>query len=121
MKEYRIAAIPGDGIGNEVIEAGIRVLDALQEREGGFRLAIDTFPWGSQHSLEHGCIMPDDGLQTLKNYDAIYFGSAGDPRIPDHITGADSHFMYGHPPLVKPPAEAAPQSSALEIPQRMRR
>lgn len=86
MKEYRIAAIPGDGIGAEVIEAGLRVLDALQEREEGFRLAVDSFPWGSDHYLEHGCMMPEGGLQALEKFDAIYFGSAGDPRVPDHIT-----------------------------------
>ena len=86
MKTYRIAAVPGDGIGPEVIGAGVEVLRALAEREGGFEFAIETFPWGADYYLEHGRMMPDDGRELLKPFDAIYFGSAGDPRIPDHIT-----------------------------------
>jgi len=85
-KTHRIAAIPGDGIGPEVIGAGLRVLEALQRRSGGPRLEIETFPWGADYYLEHGRMMPGDALETLSGFDAIYFGSAGDPRIPDHIT-----------------------------------
>lgn len=83
---YCIAAIPGDGIGTEVIEAGIEVLRALSAWDDGFDLQAETFPWGADYYLEHGQMMPDDGLDSLKPFDAIYFGSAGDPRIPDHIT-----------------------------------
>lgn len=86
MHAYKIAAIPGDGIGLEVIDAGIDVLQALQAKCGGFSLAVETFPWGTDYYLEHGHMMPDDGLARLKAFDAIYFGSAGDPRVPDHIT-----------------------------------
>lgn len=86
MKTYKIAAIPGDGIGPEVIGAGVDVLRALQSKTGSFALAVETFPWGADYYLEHGHMMPEDGLETLKGFDAIYFGSAGDPRIPDHIT-----------------------------------
>jgi len=86
MKSYRIAAIPGDGIGGEVIAAGVQVLAALAEKDGGFSLDVQSFPWGADYYLEHGLMMPKDGLDTLKGFDAIYFGSAGDPRIPDHIT-----------------------------------
>ena len=86
MREYRIAAIPGDGIGSEVIDAGIRVLDSLVKNIGGFNLSITNFPWGTDFYLEHGKMMPDDGLEQLKKFDAIYFGSAGDPRVPDHIS-----------------------------------
>ena len=86
MKTYKIAAVPGDGIGTEVIEAGVEVLHALAEREGGFAFAVETFPWGADWYMEHGQMMPDDGRDLLKPFDAIYFGSAGDPRIPDHIT-----------------------------------
>jgi len=86
MKTYRIAAVPGDGIGPEVIEAGVEVLHALAEREGGMAFAVETFPWGADWYMEHGQMMPDNGRELLKPFDAIYFGSAGDPRIPDHIT-----------------------------------
>ena len=86
MKIYKIAAVPGDGIGTEVIGAGVDVLQALSEREGGFAFEVETFPWGADYYLEHGQMMPDDGRELLKPFDAIYFGSAGDPRIPDHIT-----------------------------------
>lgn len=86
MKTYRIAAVPGDGIGPEVISAGVEVLHALAEREGGFAFEVETFPWGADYYQEHGQMMPDNGRELLKPFDAIYFGSAGDPRIPDHIT-----------------------------------
>jgi tartrate dehydrogenase/decarboxylase/D-malate dehydrogenase len=86
MKSYAIAAIPGDGIGAEVIQAGIDVLMALTERDGSFQLRIETFDWGSEHYIANDCMMPADGLEKLKNFDAIYFGSAGDPRVPDHIS-----------------------------------
>ncbi len=86
MNTYTIAAVPGDGIGTEVIDAGVEVLDALCERDGGFELRVERFPWGSDYYFEHGRMMPQDALQKLKPFDAIYFGSAGDPRVPDHIS-----------------------------------
>ncbi len=86
MRQYRIAAIPGDGIGTEVIEAGVEVIQALAARDGGFELAIENFDWGTDYYLKHGKMMPEDGLEALKPLDAIYFGSAGDPRVPDHIS-----------------------------------
>ena len=86
MGEYRIAAIGGDGIGPEVVEAGVEVLNAVAERDGGFSLKAETFPWGGDYYRKHGVMMPQDGVETLKPFDAIYFGSAGDPNIPDHIT-----------------------------------
>ncbi|MDA1308660.1 MAG: tartrate dehydrogenase [Proteobacteria bacterium] len=86
MRQYRIAAVPGDGIGTEVIQAGLEVLQALAARDGGFALAIESFDWGTDYYLEHGRMMPEDGLETLKPFDAIYFGSAGDPRVADHIS-----------------------------------
>tara|TARA_R110002110_G_scaffold90632_4_gene235570 strand:+ start:1760 stop:2836 length:1077 start_codon:yes stop_codon:yes gene_type:complete len=86
MREYSIAAVPGDGIGGEVIRAGTRVLHAVAERDGGFNLRVEEFPWGTDYYLETGKMMPDDGLETLRPFDAIYFGSAGDPRVPDHIS-----------------------------------
>lgn len=86
MKTYSIAAVPGDGIGPEVIDAGVEVLAALAARDGGFELNVERFAWGSDHYLEHGRMMPEDALAQLKPFDAIYFGSAGDPRVPDHIS-----------------------------------
>ena len=85
-RTYRLAAIPGDGIGTEVIEAGVRVLNALAARHDGLHFDVETFPWGSDYYLEHGEMMPEDGTETLKGFDALLFGSAGDPRVPDHIT-----------------------------------
>jgi len=86
MRAWKIAAIPGDGIGKEVIAAGIEVLDALAERSGDFRLAVETLPWGSDHYRAHGVYMPEDGLARLKGFDAIFFGAVGDPHIPDHVS-----------------------------------
>ncbi len=86
MGEYRIAAIGGDGIGPEVVAAGVEVLNAVAERDGGFSLKVETFPWGGDYYRTHGVMMPENGVETLKPFDAIYFGSAGDPDIPDHIT-----------------------------------
>ena len=86
MKTHKIASIPGDGIGTEVIDAGIAVLHALAKRDGGFQLDVATYTWGTDYYLEHGRMMPEDGLDQIRGADAIYFGSAGDPRVPDHIT-----------------------------------
>src|SRR5260370_12074472 len=86
MRQHRIAAIPGDGIGQEVIPAGLRVLNVLQQRCGDFRLHVESFPWGSDFYKSTGAMMPEDGLTTLKPFDAIYFGAVGALDIPDHIT-----------------------------------
>ena len=86
MKSYKIAAIPGDGIGTEVVSAGVEVLQALAARDGGFRLDIDHFDWGGDYYKKHGRMMPEDGRDRIRHHDAILFGSAGHPDIPDHIT-----------------------------------
>jgi len=86
MKTYRIATIPGDGIGKEVVPAGRRVLEALAAASDDFRFEFENFEWGGDHYRAHGVMMPDDGLDALRSKDAILFGSAGDPHIPDHIT-----------------------------------
>ena len=85
MKTYNIASIPGDGIGKEVIPECEIVLQALAANQ---QIAFDFehFDWGSDYYRLHGKMMPDDGLEPLRNKDAILFGSAGDPNIPDHIT-----------------------------------
>ena len=86
MTQYKLAAIPGDGIGQEVIAAGLKVLAALQTRMGTFSIEVTDFDWGSERYLKTGAMMPADGLDQLRDFDAIYFGSAGDPRVPDHIS-----------------------------------
>jgi tartrate dehydrogenase/decarboxylase/D-malate dehydrogenase len=86
MNSYKIAAIPGDGIGKEVIAAGVEVLQALAARDGGFELDFETFDWGSDYYMKHGLMMPENGRETLKNFDAIYFGAVGAPDVPDHVT-----------------------------------
>lgn len=86
MKEYSIAAIPGDGIGPEVIAAGVEVLRTLQQKAGGFRLRVESFPWGSDYYKKYGVMMPSDALQQLSRFDAIYFGAVGAPDVPDHVT-----------------------------------
>jgi tartrate dehydrogenase/decarboxylase/D-malate dehydrogenase len=86
MKTYKIAAIPGDGIGKEVIAAGIEVLDALAAREGRFAFRFDHFDWGSDYYKRHGVMMPADGRDRIRHHDAIYFGAVGAPDVPDHVT-----------------------------------
>ncbi len=85
-KAYRIASVPADGIGPEVIAAGLEVLDAVASRDGGFKLVVDHYDWGSNWYRKHGEFMPADGLAWLRTADAIYFGAVGDPDIPDHIS-----------------------------------
>jgi tartrate dehydrogenase/decarboxylase / D-malate dehydrogenase len=86
MKTYRIACIPGDGIGKEVVPAGQEVLQALAQGGTNFRFEFTSFDWGGDYYRAHAKMMPDDGLDALRNMDAILFGSAGDPHIADHIT-----------------------------------
>jgi tartrate dehydrogenase/decarboxylase / D-malate dehydrogenase len=86
MKVYAIAAIPGDGIGTEVVAAGLEVLAALARRDGSFDFKVDHFDWGGEYYKKHGRMMPADGRDLIRRHDAILFGSAGHPEIPDHIT-----------------------------------
>jgi tartrate dehydrogenase/decarboxylase/D-malate dehydrogenase len=86
MKTYAIAAIPGDGIGTEVIAAGIEALTAIARRDGNFEFKFDHFDWGGEYYKKHGRMMPENGRDLIRKHDAILFGSAGHPDIPDHIT-----------------------------------
>jgi len=86
LKTYSIATIPGDGIGQEVVPAGQQVLQALAAAQGGFTMHFQHYGWGGDWYRAHGEMMPADGLEALRAHDAILFGSAGDPDIPDHIT-----------------------------------
>ena len=86
MNRYKVASIPGDGIGLEVIGAGLRVLDTLAERDGGFSLDVTSFDWGSDRYKREGSLMPVDGAEELRGFDAILFGAVGVPDLPDHLT-----------------------------------
>jgi tartrate dehydrogenase/decarboxylase / D-malate dehydrogenase len=86
VNHYSIACIPGDGIGADCIDAGKRVLAAVQEIHGGFQLEFQEFPWSCEYYLQHGEMMPRDGLKTLESFDAIYLGAVGFPSVPDHIS-----------------------------------
>ena len=86
MRHYRIASIPADGIGPEVVAAGLEALDAVAARDGGFRLEVEHLDWGSDRYRRTGALMPADGLDRLQTMDAILFGAVGAPDIPDHVT-----------------------------------
>ena len=81
-----IGVIGGDGIGPEVMRAGIRVLDVVAGQDPTLELSFTEFPWGCEYYLEHGRMMPEDGLETLADYDAIYLGAVGWPTVPDHVS-----------------------------------
>jgi len=83
VKTYRIASIPGDGIGNEVIPAGIEVLQKLAT---DFRIDFKHFDWSSRRFKETGAYIPEGGLDELKKFDAIFFGAVGAPDVPDHLS-----------------------------------
>lgn len=86
MRTHKIAAIPADGIGQEVISAGLEVLSALAEQNGNFALDVEHFDWGSDRYKSTGRLMPEDGASQLEQFDAIFFGAVGAPDVPDHIT-----------------------------------
>jgi tartrate dehydrogenase/decarboxylase/D-malate dehydrogenase len=85
LKTYRIASIPGDGIGNEVIPAGIEVIEKLCSLEG-FSAQFTHFDWSSKRYRETGRYIPEGGLEVLRNFDAIFFGAVGAPDVPDHLS-----------------------------------
>jgi tartrate dehydrogenase/decarboxylase/D-malate dehydrogenase len=86
-RRFRIAVIPGDGIGKEVVPEGMRVLDRLAEQSGGrFGFAYEQFPWGCEYYLQTGRMMDPDGLDRLRDFHAIYFGAVGWPGVPDHVS-----------------------------------
>ena len=88
MNTYRIASIAGDGIGQEVIPAGIEVMTAAAAQHG-FRCDFTQFPWGSEYYLRHGRMLDGDAVEQLQKFDAIYLGAIGDPRVPDHISARE--------------------------------
>lgn len=86
MERFKLAVIKGDGIGPEVIDEGMKVLDAVAETDGTFCFEWTEFPWGCDYYRETGRMMPEDGLETLKGFDAIFLGAVGSPEVPDHIS-----------------------------------
>lgn len=87
MRTYDIAVYAGDGIGIEVIDESVRMLRALADAFGGFRLSFTGFDWGSRYWRRTGQVAPDDYLEILKDYDVVFLGALGDPQnVPDHIT-----------------------------------
>lgn len=86
METYRIAAIGGDGIGPEVVEEGLRVLRHIEKADGTFSFQVTSFPWCCEYYLKTGRMMPEDGMEQLKHFDAIYLGAVGAPGVPDHVS-----------------------------------
>lgn len=86
MKNFKIAVIPGDGIGIEVVNEGIKVLKAISKLDKTFNLDFSYFDWGCEYYLKTGKMMDDDGLEKLKEFDAIYLGAVGYPTVPDHLS-----------------------------------
>ncbi len=84
-KNYKIAVIPGDGIGKEVVPEGLRVLEAVG-RMYGIGFTWDEYPWSCEYRMKHGHMMPPDALQTIRRHDAIFFGACGFPGVPDHVS-----------------------------------
>ncbi|MBA47334.1 MAG: tartrate dehydrogenase [Dehalococcoidia bacterium] len=85
MKTYKIAVIPGDGIGVEVVNSSIEVLKALENNKN-YNLDFQEFEWSSEYYFKNGIMMPEDGIQQLESFDAIFLGAVGHPEIQDHIT-----------------------------------
>ena len=103
FSKYRIAVIPGDGIGPEIVPAGVNVLNAAADRFG-FQLEYEEFPYGAGYYKKTGTFIPEDALQVLKGFDAIYFGAVGLPDVDDTLpaklftfrirTGFDQYVNY---------------------------
>ncbi|WP_264737502.1 tartrate dehydrogenase [Cytobacillus firmus] len=86
MDHYSIALIPGDGIGVDVVREGKKVLDAICNLHGGFSLTYKEFDWSCEYYAKHGKMMPEDGLEQLKDFDSIFLGAVGYPGVPDHVS-----------------------------------
>lgn len=86
MKYFSIAAIPGDGIGPEVVNEAYKVIKAIEDLHGGVSFELKEFDWNCERYLKNGSMMPKDGLSILKNFDSILFGAVGSPEVPDHIS-----------------------------------
>ena len=96
MDRYRIAVIPGDGIGPEVMSAARQVLERAAQMDGGFSFEFTEFPWGCEYYLKTGEMMPPDGMDILRGFDAILLGAVGAPGVPDHISLRDLLLRIRH-------------------------
>ena len=92
MKTYKIAALPGDGIGKEIMPLALHVMNTLVDKVREFQLEVDQYPWGCEYYLETGEVMPKDGISILSQYDAIWFVAAGHPDVDDTLSGWE--FIY---------------------------
>ncbi|MDE5416046.1 tartrate dehydrogenase [Alkalihalobacterium chitinilyticum] len=87
MKKIKLSVIPGDGVGKEIMPHAVRVMDTVAEIHGGLSFDKVTYPWSCEYYLEHGKMMPEDGLDQLKDSDAVFLGAVGNPQlVPDHVT-----------------------------------
>lgn len=86
MVQHRVAVIPGDGIGSEVLAEGVKILNRVAELDGGFQFDFTHFPWGCQYYLKEGRMMAEDGMERLAKFDAIFLGAVGYPGVPDHVS-----------------------------------
>lgn len=86
MKSFKLALIPGDGIGPEVVAEGVKVLKAIEKLDPNLSFSFTEFPWGCEYYLENGKMMDENGIDQLKEFDAIYLGAVGYPGVPDHIS-----------------------------------
>lgn len=93
---YRVAVIGGDGIGPEVLREGQKALAAVAQKDGRFSFEFTEFPWGCEYYLKTGKMMPEDGIETLSHFDAIYLGAVGYPGVPDHISLRDLLLRIRH-------------------------
>ena len=90
-KKYKIAVVNGDGIGNEIVPAGVSVIKAVANKYN-FDIETKDFSWGARHYVKHGEFMPEGGIETLKDFDAIYFGAVGLPEVDDTLPAKDYTF-----------------------------
>lgn len=86
MVQHRVAVIPGDGIGPEVLAEGVKILNRVAELDGDFQFDFTHFPWGCQYYLKEGRMMAEDGMERLAKFDAIFLGAVGYPGVPDHVS-----------------------------------
>lgn len=87
MKKFDIAAIPGDGIGKEVVPEAIKVLNTVAQVHGGLKFTFTEFPWSCDYYVEHGKMLPDDGIEILSGFEAVFLGAVGNPKlVPDHVS-----------------------------------
>ncbi len=110
MPETRVAVIGGDGIGPEVVGSGMEVMRAAAKNDPSARLDFTEFPWGCEYYLEHGRMMPEDGIETLSGFDEMYLGAVGWPMVPEKRDAASSPPSNGRCPKAPgPPTPAARQ------------